>query len=145
MRDLEELVSNFLVVLADMRDKFIRPADLIARSRLGPLQFYALSVLYREGSLSMSELAGEMQVSKQQLTPLVDRLIENGLLVRKADENDRRKVLLAVTGPGRGLYDALYGEITYSIAEKFKTLPLRELEELEQLLKRGHEILKSIN
>lgn len=130
--------------MAFMRDKFIRPAELITRSRISHVQFYAISVLRRSGSLSMSELANEMRISKQQLTPLVYKLIDNGLLVRKTDEKDRRIVRIEVTEIGGSMYEEILSEIKLAIIEKLGTLPKMELNELEHMLKRIYAILKSI-
>jgi len=141
---LKNVAGDFLTLLAYMREKFFRPVELITRSRLSPVQFYAVSVLHRKGSLLMSELAGEMQVSKQQLTPLVCKLIDIGLLTKKRDENDRRIVRIEITEPGRSMYNKLHAEIKLTLIEKLRTLTEIELDELEQILKRIHAILKNI-
>ncbi len=91
----------------------------------------------------MSELAQEMHISKQQLTPLVYKLINNGLLIRKTDENDRRIVRIEITETGRSKVEEIIPEIKLVLMEKLKTIPKTELDELEQMLKRIHEILKS--
>jgi len=141
---LEQVADDLLALMACVRDKFIRPAELITRSRISHVQFFAISVLRRSGSLSMSELAGKMQISKQQLTPLVYKLIDNGLLIRKTDEKDRRIVRIEATETGRNMFDEILAEIKKDLIEKLETLPEMELNELEQTLKRTYEILKSI-
>ncbi|OPX85231.1 MAG: putative HTH-type transcriptional regulator YusO [Pelotomaculum sp. PtaB.Bin117] len=141
---MEQVADDLLALMACVRDKFIRPAELITRSRISHVQFFAISVLRRSGSLSMSELAGKMQISKQQLTPLVYKLIDNGLLIRKTDEKDRRIVRIEATETGRNMFDEILAEIKKDLIEKLETLPEMELNELEQTLKRTYEILKSI-
>lgn len=92
----------------------------------------------------MSDLACEMQISKQQLTPLVDKLINQGLLVKKADEHDRRIVRIEVTEQGREMIREMFAEIRADLVEKLRLLPEQELAELDQMLKRMLEILKSV-
>jgi len=92
----------------------------------------------------MSELAGEMRVSKQQLTLLVSKLIDNGFLVKKRDENDRRIVRLEVTELGKSIHHNLHAEIKLSLTEKLGTLSEMELDELEQMLQRIHALLESV-
>jgi DNA-binding MarR family transcriptional regulator len=140
---LEDLANELLALLAYMRDKFLRPAEMITRSRLSPVQFYAVNVLRRKGSLSMSELAGEMQISKQQLTPLVYKLIDNGLLARTTDENDRRIVRIEITESGRIMCEELSAKIRLALINKLRTLPVEELDELGQMLEKIHAILKN--
>ncbi len=92
----------------------------------------------------MSELAQEMHISKQQLTPLVYKLINNGLLIRKTDENDRRIVRIEITETGRSKVEEILPEIRMALIEKLKTIPKAELDELGQMLKRIHEIIKNV-
>lgn len=92
----------------------------------------------------MSELAQEMHISKQQLTPLVYKLINSGLLIRKTDENDRRIVRIEITETGRNKAEEILPEIKLALIEKLKTIPKAELDELEQMLKRIHEIIKNV-
>jgi DNA-binding MarR family transcriptional regulator len=138
------VADNLLALLAYMRDKFFRPFEQKTRSRLSHVQHFAVSLLSRKGPLSMSEMAHEMQISKQQLTPLVYKLIKKGLLVRKADGNDRRVVYIEVTEQGRKMVEELFAEIKLDLAERLKALSVTELDELEQLMKKIHEILKVI-
>lgn len=92
----------------------------------------------------MSELAGEMQISKQQLTPLVNKLINQGLLAKNEDENDRRIVRIEVTEKGRKMVKEIFAEIKIDLVEKLSLLSEQELAELDQMLKRILEILKSV-
>lgn len=141
---LENVAGEFMALLADMKDKFFRPLEQITRSRLSHVQFYAVSLLHRKGSLSMSEMSHEMQISKQQLTPLVYKLIEQGLLVRRADEYDRRIIRIEVTEKGRNTIDELIAEANLDLIQKLSTLSRAELNDLEQMLKRIQEILKNV-
>lgn len=142
--NLENVAGDFLTLLVYIREKFFRPVELITRSQLSPIQSYAVSVLYRKGSLSMSELASELQITKQQLTPLIHKLIDYNLLVKKTDLNDRRIVRLEITEPGRSMVEKLRTEMKLALAEKLRALPGMELDELDQMLKRIQEILKSV-
>ena len=76
INNLDNTSDGFLVLIGYMKEKFFRPAEQITRPYISHGQFHALSTLYREGLLPMSELAAEMKISKQQLTPLIDKLIE---------------------------------------------------------------------
>ncbi len=92
----------------------------------------------------MSELADEMRISKQQLTPLIRKLIECKMLSRKTDPDDRRIVRLEVTKIGRSTLEDLFNELKMALVEKLKELPVAELDELGQMLKRILDILKSV-
>ena len=55
------------------------------------------------GQLSLGELAAHRSCVKSNITKLVDRLEEDGLVVRRDDPADRRGVLAEITAQGRGL------------------------------------------
>lgn len=94
--------------------------------------------------MHISELANEMKISKQQTTPLISKLIQGGLVVRRVDEHDRRIVRLEITETGRNTFEELRLEIKQAFAAKLKVLPDLELDELDQMIKRICEILQSV-
>lgn len=143
MSKLENVAEEFLGLLGYIRDNYLKPAEHIARSRLSPAQFYAVSILFQKDSLPMSELATEMKISKQQLTPIIARLIESSLAVRKTDENDRRIVHIEIAELGRSTFKALSAQIKGNFTEKLSEIPDKELDELKQMVIRMQEILKT--
>jgi DNA-binding MarR family transcriptional regulator len=61
--------------------------------------------LLADGSAhSMSEVADAVALPGPTLTRLVDRLVIEGLIYRKADDHDRRRVLVYATTRGLGLH-----------------------------------------
>jgi len=144
MSTLERASDNLLALLGYIRDNFFRPAEQITRTRLSHAQFHAVSILNSKGPLPMTELASEMKISKQQLTPLICKLIDSDMAVRKTDIHDRRIVRIEITETGRIAYKKLGAEIKQFFRDKLQALPDTDLEELEQCLTRAREILKSV-
>lgn len=144
MDNLEKAAGEFLGLVGYIHRKFLRPAEQITRAHLSPGQFHAISILCHKGPLPMSELAGEMRISKQQLTPLICKLIENHLVVRKPDDHDRRIVHIDTTDAGKDIFKDLCAETKLAMAHKFSNLPDSELHELGELITRIHDILQHI-
>lgn len=144
MNKAENVAGDFLLLFVDMHEKFTRPGEKIARLRIAPAQFHALSLLFRHGPLSTSELAGELKISKQQTTPLISRLIDNDLAARKMDERDRRIVRIEITEAGMKMIEELWLQVKQVFAAKLEVLPDQELDELEPLIRRAREILKKV-
>ena len=57
----------------------------------------------KDQPVSMSELASASFISRPNLTTVVDRLCDEGLVVRSADVHDRRVVNVALTKKGEEL------------------------------------------
>jgi len=144
MSKLENVTDSLLALLGYIRYKFFRPAEQITRARLSRGQFHAISILNSKGPLPMTELASEMKISKQQLTPLICKLIDADMVVRSTDDNDRRIVRIEMTEIGRTAFKELGAEIKQYFRDKLRALPEQDLEELEQILTRTREILKSV-
>lgn len=142
MSQLENAAREFRNLLVHMKTEYFRPADHITRSRLSPAQFHILSILYRHGLMPMSDLAGELKVSKQQLTQLIGKLLESNLVLRKPDLHDRRAVHIDITPEGRKIVETLGAEIKQNLMNKLRLIPPDDLEELEHLLIRMNAILK---
>lgn len=141
MTKVEKVTSDLLAFLGTVKNEFFRPMEQMTRNRLSPSQFHTLSILYRRSSLPMSELAGHLKISKQQLTPLIAKMAECGLLERKPDDADRRIIRLEITEPGRDTYRAIFNELRHKLIDRLGLLPVESLNELEVLLERMNLIL----
>lgn len=127
-----------------MKTEYAKPAESVARAMFSPAQFHTLSILYQRSAVPMSELAGELKISKQQLTPLIAKLIDNHMAVRIPDEHDRRVVKIEMTPEGRLAYQRIGAEIKQNLMNRLKKIPEADLLELEQLLSRINEILQRL-
>lgn len=65
-------------------------------------RFDVMAALYRvEPGLKMSELSSVLRVSNGNVTGIVDRLVEDGILVRIPVDKDRRATTVRLTTAGR--------------------------------------------
>ncbi len=64
------------------------------------MQFAVLSIVEQE-TLTVGQLASKEHVRSQTMTVVVDRLEEQGFVVRRRDDRDRRVVRVAITAKGR--------------------------------------------
>ncbi len=86
--------------------------------------------------LRMADIAGRMDVVPRTVTPMVDDLASAGLVTRRADPDDRRSLLVALTPAGRRLLDRLDTARRQSAEDIFGALSERERKELFVLLGR---------
>lgn len=67
---------------------------------LPPAQLHALFSIQKQQPLNMTQLAEYMLVTRQQLTKIIDSLVEKGLVERGADPENRRHVILRLSDEG---------------------------------------------
>jgi MarR family 2-MHQ and catechol resistance regulon transcriptional repressor len=82
--------------------------DSIARFKLGTTEFGVLEVLYHKGELAVCDVQRRILVESSSTTYVVDKLVERGLVRRRASDADRRVVLLALTAAGRQLIRRIF-------------------------------------
>lgn len=138
----EKAAESLLRFLPFMHEKFLNPMERLAFHRMSKLQFFALMMLFRKGPLTMSELSAAMQISKQQLTPLIDRMLVEKLGERLADVHDRRVVRIEITQAGRDLMTEMMKQNLDSLALQLSVLPENELIELDTMMIRVRELLE---
>lgn len=66
-------------------------------------QFSILIQLHHRGAFSMSEVSERFEITPAAASQLVDKLVQNGFVLREEDPKDRRAKLLNLTDKGRDL------------------------------------------
>ncbi|MDB5599263.1 MAG: MarR family transcriptional regulator [Xanthobacteraceae bacterium] len=84
--------------------------------------------------MTLGELSQRLMVSNGNITGLVDRLVVQGLVDRRAAPNDRRSQLVTLTAEGRRTFRAMASAHEDWVADIFADLSAAELETLMRLL-----------
>jgi DNA-binding MarR family transcriptional regulator len=94
-------------ILDDLRRvvRKLRESSREAEQRLGVTgaQLFVLRTLSHEQALSVNELAARTRTHQSTVSTVVRRLVERGLVTRKASAEDARRVALSVTKSGLAL------------------------------------------
>lgn len=97
-------------------------------------QFDLLSTLTEGEGISQSELAERLYVTKGNVSGLVDRLVQAGLVERRAIPGDKRSYAMHLTEEGRRLAEAGMKAQRDFVAQTLGTMPAAELAELDRLV-----------
>ena len=106
-----------------------------------PLQSFLLRTLDQCGSMRMSDLAGRMDVSLGGCTTLVDRALEEGLVERQRDEEDRRVVWVTLSEKGKAVLEEIRQLRAELLARHFEELAPEKRQKLTDLLQQAADIL----
>ena len=79
----------------------------IKKYKLSPQNWLILTVIGRFAPLAPSELAEHTSVSRDKITRILDHLVEQGMVSRKPDEADRRRIVLTLLSKGKRACDEL--------------------------------------
>ena len=98
-------------------------------------RFDLMAQLYRAPkAMTLGELSQRMMVSNGNVTGLVDRLVEQGLISRRPSPKDRRAQLVNLTNQGRRFFAAMARANGDWIGEMFADLSGGDIELLMRLL-----------
>jgi len=123
-----ELASQlrFAVMRLSRRLRQHAPEDIT------PSQLSALSVIVRDGRLTLSQLAEAERVQPPTVTRVVDLLEQKGLAIRIPSEQDRRVAFVEPTKTGRALVDTIRRRRDAYLARRLRTFTAEERALLER-------------
>ena len=91
-------------------------------------------LMLSEDGMNQREIAEEMGVSPSTLSEMINRLVEDGYVERKADEDDRRAKTLFLTEEGKKRAEYMLTQITLVVDRLFVNLDKDEKCQLIRLL-----------
>ncbi len=77
--------------------KLAKPFEDCFKGEFTSLQLNALCILCTDGPTTMSNLAASLHATPQQMSKMVEKLYEEGHIVRSTDPCDRRKICISVS------------------------------------------------
>jgi DNA-binding MarR family transcriptional regulator len=131
-KNIDAIAMELSKLLPVLQQKLIKPFEQFAKSKISPLQFHVMFMLEEKGDLSMSQLSHELSTSKQQMTPIIDKLIECGFVEREHDKVDRRVVKINLSSPGRQFLEKQKVEVFDMLKKKIMNLADEDLSVLNK-------------
>lgn len=110
--------------------------ELIGDSQLTPLQFAALARLRDLGEVSQNQLGRLTAMDAATMQGVIKRLDARGLIVRRPDPDDRRRLILSLSDEGRSVVEGAIANAVRITDETLAPLSAAEQKTLLQLLAR---------
>jgi DNA-binding MarR family transcriptional regulator len=111
---------------------------------LSVAQFDLLSTLTEAEGITQRDLAERLYVTKGNVSGLVDRLVEAGLVDRRAIPGDRRSYALHLTEAGRKAAQAGMETQLLFVGETVGKLPPQDLEMLDRVISRWRDTIRAL-
>jgi DNA-binding MarR family transcriptional regulator len=134
---LSELIFELIPLLDH---EFVKPVDIAFRSTISQTQVNILAALKKQ-DMTMKELSESMTISKQQMTILVDKLVNKKYTIRKTSAEDRRIIIIAITPAGLELLEKLRSFTLSILEEKMNTMSHDDQEAIAQAASQLHRVL----
>ena len=141
---IESIAQNIFNVMPLLRKRLLH-MDVIQSEHGIPLSHVqVLSMLNETGSMSVSEISHRLGIAKPNITPLVDRLIEEKLVDRIRDTQDRRVVNVVILKAGREKLAAMRATIGEQVQEWAQNISAADFRELADALSSLTRILSNV-
>ena len=122
-REYKLLSETFMHIIVALHRMFFRQMSL-------PLpinQFSVLKVLDNEGPLTGRALGELLAISKQQLSPILDKLEKNACILRRPMASDRRFIEISLTDTGRRIITSFDEVLRQRIERDLLTLSKEQI------------------
>ena len=121
-KNLNDLSENLYILLLSLNRHIFNPHTLTKKFNVPHSHIKVLFYLIHHGPTSISKMAKELCISKPNMTPVIDKLVEDGLVTRDYDPNDRRVILIQSTDKALDFLKEGKEYIKEDIREKLSTL-----------------------
>jgi DNA-binding MarR family transcriptional regulator len=112
----------------------LRPTDAGTAAGLTPTRVAILLAVVRDGPVRLSALADGEGINPTMLSRSISRLLEDGLIERASDADDRRSAWVQPTPAGRKLAEKMRRERTDAVKLALAELGREDREGLERAL-----------
>ena len=131
---IDSVAQNMFYALPLIKKRLLH-MDMIQREHGTPLSHVqVLAMLQDAGTMSVSEISRRLGIAKPNITPLVDRLIDEGLAERNRDEIDRRVVNIHICPAGQEKLIAIRQSLVSQVDDWSGEFTRGELKELNKSL-----------
>ncbi len=132
----EILVDLLVEMLNKFRGYSMRNNITFARrNNLSMSQMGTLFRLHRQGPSGVSQIGCEMVISSAAVSQMLEKLVQQGLVLRSEAPTDRRAKVIELTPEGRQMVDEVHGAVRQSILHVMDEMSDDEAQKVYEVLK----------
>lgn len=139
---IDKIAENLLTVHPMLYKSISKP--MRTQTTITPGGMFVMGSLSRHGTLSMSDIGKCLSMPKPHVTVIVDKLIDEGFVLRQNDPSDRRVIKISLTEKGLTNFEAVKKSASKVLKSKLAQLSEDDLETLLQASAQVREILLKI-
>ena len=126
-------VSNLLHIAASRIARRVKSTD--SKNGMSPARMSVLSILVKQGPLTLGELARIEEVRAPTMTSIIKGLEEEGYITRRSDKSDGRIVRVRISAKGKRSYQNSLDRRANVMDALLEDLSRKELQTLHQAAK----------
>lgn len=140
--EVSQIQETLLAVMPQWHYWLARPFKHLLKEGVSLEMYYCIQMLRMNGdAMTISEMAARTGMTKQQMSKLVNRLIEHSFVERESDPDDRRLVKIRITAAALEYIDRFLETDAAYYREFFNNMEPSERDEFGKSLQTILEIL----
>lgn len=88
-------------------------------------QYLVMMVLWEQDAQPVNDIAHRLVLETNTVTPLLQRMEKQGIVVRKRGKEDKRQQIVSLTEKGKAMEEEAYAIIPAGMGEELKTCPFK--------------------
>lgn len=128
--NLIDISNKLFSLLMSIHGKAFNPNEFAKGHCVPPSHIKVIFYLHGRDSASVSEIAKKLCISKPNMTPIIDKLVNQDFVTRYEDPNDRRVLRVKLSEKSIAFLDEVKESVTKQFASKLSVLDESELKEL---------------
>lgn len=138
---INDLPENLIDLLVLIHNKLLNPNEMVKGSIIPPSHMKVIFYLSKKKTMSVSNVAKCLDISKPNMTPIIDKLINEGFVHRYTDPNDRRKINIELTEKAYSFINDKKLEMKSNLIQKISILDDNDLIKLRSIINDMTEII----
>lgn len=131
---IEDLITVPPLIFRSIRRKLIKSLPADTDFDLSPIHFEIMALLREAGTLHAAEIGERLQIARAQITRLLDKLVDSGIVKRQINKTDRRMTNITLTARGKVFLEESDIKLKEAIGDAVSCLDEKELQELSNAL-----------
>ena len=107
-------------------------------------QFGVLCVLMDTQGLTITDISRQLNISKQQMTNIIDKLVSAGYVSKEPDPVVRRRLVITISRKGKKLLEDHMEQFRQRFESHAQNLTRDERQELATILRRYYELINKM-
>ncbi|MBB3186821.1 MarR family winged helix-turn-helix transcriptional regulator [Microbacter margulisiae] len=136
---IDKVVDNLMYLHPLISKSFSK--QMRSKTNLNPGALFIMGILSVHQTLSMSEIGRKLSMPKPHVTVLIDKLIEEKMVERISDANDRRIVNIRITKQGYTQFQIIKKEIGEDMRLQLHQLTEEQIISLADATQKVRELL----
>ncbi|BAL82446.1 putative MarR family transcriptional regulator [Selenomonas ruminantium subsp. lactilytica TAM6421] len=139
-QDKPRLSQQFVEIMVLLHNNFGRQTQVPL-----PLnQFAVLCTLMDTAGMAITDISRQLNISKQQMTNIIDKLVCANYVGKEPDVKDRRRILITISDKGKRLLENHMELFRQRFDSHAQNLTEKERQELAIILRRYYDLINKM-